>query len=100
MEQGDEEAGRIWGCSEAVIGACTEVHRHLGPGLLESANEKCLAHELRLRGLTFERQRAVPLEYKGISLGSGYRLDLVVDEPWWSRSSASMRSCRSIRPNS
>jgi GxxExxY protein len=63
-----------------VIGACIEVHRHLGPGLLESAYELCLAHELQLRGLRVERQRPVPLLYKGISLDCGYRLDLVIDD--------------------
>jgi GxxExxY protein len=63
-----------------VIGACIEVHRLVGPGLLESVYERCLACELRLRGLRFERQRAVPLEYKGIDLECGYRLDFVVEE--------------------
>jgi GxxExxY protein len=76
----DERTGRFGDCSAAVIGACIEVHRHLGPGLLESAYEECLAHELALRKLRFERQRRVPLEYKGTSLECGYRLDLVVDE--------------------
>jgi GxxExxY protein len=79
MEQGDGEAGRFGGQSEAVIGACIEVHRHVGPGLLESVYEQCLACELRLRGLRFERQRAMPLEYKGIDLECGYRLDFVVE---------------------
>lgn len=63
-----------------MIGACIEVHRHLGPGLLESAYETCAAHELSLRGLRFDRQRAVPLDYKGVRLDCGYRLDLVVEE--------------------
>ncbi|HEY3488667.1 MAG TPA: GxxExxY protein [Candidatus Deferrimicrobiaceae bacterium] len=79
MKQGDEETGRpLWDLSEPVIGACIEVHRHLGPGLLESAYEACLCHELSLRGMSFERQRAVPLTYKGLALECGYRLDLVV----------------------
>ena len=77
MEQGARSFG---GCSEAVIGACIEVHRHLGPGLLESAYEHCVAHELRALGLRFERQRPVLLEYKGSRLACGYRLDLVVEE--------------------
>jgi GxxExxY protein len=64
-------------CSETVIGACIEVHRHLGPGLLESAYEHCVAHELAQLGLRFERQRPVPLDYKGTKLECGYRLDLV-----------------------
>ncbi|HSF25185.1 MAG TPA: GxxExxY protein [Blastocatellia bacterium] len=55
-----------------------EVHRALGPGLLESAYEECLCRELTLRGIPFERQRGVPLEYKGVKLGRGYTVDLVV----------------------
>jgi GxxExxY protein len=80
MEQEDGKTGRFEGCSSAVIGACIEVHRHLGPGLLESAYEHCVAHELAVLGLKFERQRPVPLEYKGTTLDCGYRLDLVVEE--------------------
>ena len=56
-----------------VIGACIEVHRVLGPGLLESAYEACLAHELTLRGLSFERPKALPVSYKGVELECGYR---------------------------
>ena len=66
--------------SPVVIGACIEVHRALGPGLLESAYEECVAHELSLRGLRFERQSPVPLEYKGIKLESGYRLDFLIED--------------------
>ncbi|MBC8456715.1 MAG: GxxExxY protein [Deltaproteobacteria bacterium] len=55
------------------------MHRHLGPGLLESAYEECLYRELELRGLPFERQRPLPLEYKGIKLDCGYRIDIVVE---------------------
>lgn len=66
--------------TEQIIGAAIEVHRHLGPGLLESAYEECLCHELFLRGLNFERQRPLPLEYKGINLDCGYRMDIVVEE--------------------
>lgn len=64
--------------TEHVIGAAIEVHKHLGPGLLESAYEECLCHELSLRGIPFERQRPLPVEYKGIKLDCGYRLDLLV----------------------
>jgi GxxExxY protein len=78
MQQEGGKAGRFGDCSEQVIGACIEVHRALGPGLLESAYEQCLAHELSLRGLPFERQRPVPVVYKGIDLELGYRLDFVV----------------------
>ncbi len=66
-------------CSSVVIGACIEVHRYLGPGLLESAYEECVAHELSLRGLRFEQQSVVPLAYKGVQLECAYRLDLVVE---------------------
>jgi GxxExxY protein len=65
--------------TERVIGAAIEVHRALGPGLLESAYEECLAHELTLRAVTFERQRALPVQYKGVALDCGYRLDLLVE---------------------
>ena len=63
-----------------VIGASIEVHRVLGPGLLESAYELALERELVLRGHSVERQKAVPLEYKGVTLGDGFRLDLLVDD--------------------
>jgi GxxExxY protein len=62
-----------------IIGAAIEVHKALGPGLLESAYEECLCRELRLRGLGFERQITVPVIYKGLSLDCGYRIDLLVD---------------------
>ena len=65
--------------SGEVIGAAIEVHRVLGPGLLESAYELALERELVLRGFTIERQIAVPLEYKGLSLGDGFRIDLLVN---------------------
>ena len=61
-----------------VIGAAIEVHRSLGPGLLESAYQECLARELVLRHIPFERQRPLPLEYKGIRLECGYRIDLLI----------------------
>jgi len=62
----------------AIIGAAIEVHRALGPGLLESAYEECLCRELTLRRIRFERQRPLPVEYKGLRLDCGYRLDLLV----------------------
>ena len=65
--------------SKEIIGAVIEVHRHLGPGLLESAFEECMSHELNLRGLSFERQKPLALTYKGKNLDCGYRLDLVVE---------------------
>jgi GxxExxY protein len=63
-----------------IIGAAIEVHRNLGPGLLESAYEECLRHELHLRGLDFKRQVALPLLYKGLKLDCGYKLDLIVQD--------------------
>jgi GxxExxY protein len=65
--------------TEQIIGAAIEVHRALGPGLLESAYEECLCHDLTLSGISFERQRPLPVEYKGIRLECGYRLDLLVE---------------------
>jgi len=63
-----------------IIGAAIEVHRQLRPGLLESAYEECLCHELHLRGIGFRRQIELPVEYKGIKLDCGYRLDLIVQD--------------------
>ena len=65
--------------SPQIIGAAIEVHRMIGPGLLESVYEECLAHELGLLGITFERQKPLPVEYKGVQLDCGYRLDLLVE---------------------
>ena len=61
-----------------VIGAAIEVHRVLGPGLLESAYEECLCHELSLRSIAFQRQLVLPVDYKGVRLDCGYRLDIVL----------------------
>jgi GxxExxY protein len=66
--------------TEKVIGAAIEVHRELGPGLLESAYEECLCHELHLRELSFLRQVPVRVQYKGVSLECGYRLDILVED--------------------
>jgi GxxExxY protein len=78
MAQEERKAGRFGDGTGEVIGALIEVHRHLGPGLMESAYEACLCAELSERGLTFERQRLLPVNYKGAQLECGYRLDLVV----------------------
>ncbi len=64
--------------TEQIIGAAIEVHRAIGPGLLEAIYEECLCHELTLRGLTFERQLSVPVVYKGVKLESKHRLDVLV----------------------
>jgi GxxExxY protein len=64
--------------SQGIIGAAIEVHRTLGPGLLESAYEQCLSHEFSLRQIPFERQKPLHVKYKGIALDCGYRLDFLV----------------------
>lgn len=64
--------------TEKIIGFAIEVHRHLGPGLLESTYEECLCHELSLDGLVFRRQVSLPVIYKSVRLDCGYRLDIVV----------------------
>ena len=66
--------------TSSIIKAAIEVHKHLGPGLLESAYQSCLAHELHLMGLSFEKEKGLPIEYKGIKLYCGYRLDLIVEK--------------------
>ena len=65
--------------AKEIIGAAIEIHRHLGPGLLESAYEECLCHELQFRGLSFERQKPLLLEYRGIKLDCDYQIDIVVE---------------------
>ncbi len=64
--------------TESVIGAAIAVHRELGPGLLESSYEACLAYELLCRDLPYERQKAIPLVYRGIAVESAYRIDFFV----------------------
>lgn len=65
---------------EKVLGCALKVHKTLGPGLLESAYEACLAHELRKAGLEFKRQLTLPLIYDGVTIETGYRLDLLVED--------------------
>ena len=65
--------------TDAIIGAAMEVHRTLGPGLLESTDEMCLCRELAIRGIRFERQVPIPVEYKAVKLDCGYRADIVID---------------------
>ena len=62
-----------------ILKKAYEVHTALGPGLLESTYEECLCHELSLYGLQIERQKTLPIEYKGIKIDNGYRLDIVVE---------------------
>jgi len=72
-----EKANKL---SNEIIKAAIEVHKSLGPGLLESAYETCLCHELTLRNIPFDRQYPVPVNYKGVNLDAGYRLDILVDD--------------------
>jgi GxxExxY protein len=65
--------------TKTIIGAAIEVHKQLGPGLLESAYEECLCHELQQRGLSFQRQVSLPVVYKEIRLDCGYQMDIVVE---------------------
>ena len=65
--------------STKVIGCALEVHRNLGPGLLESTYEQCLAHELCLADIPFELQKGLPVDYKEVKLECGYRIDLLID---------------------
>ena len=74
------EAERLNALTEAIIGAAIEVHKALGPGLLESAYEACLCHELLKRGLKFERQKPLPLTYGEVRLDCAYRMDIVVEQ--------------------
>ena len=80
--------------SSKIIGASIEVHKTLGPGLLESAYEECLCHELGLRDLSFERQKPLSVVYKGMNLDCGYRLDTVVEEAII----LELKSCEKIEP--
>ncbi len=63
-----------------IIGAAIEIHKALGPGLLESAYEECLCHEFGLTQIHYKRQHALPVEYKGVKLDCGYRIDLLVED--------------------
>lgn len=73
----DEELNEL---TSQIIGAAIEVHKALGPGLLESAYEECLCHELSLRGISFRKQVEIPVVYKGLKLDCGYKMDVLVNE--------------------
>ena len=77
-----------------VIGAAIEVHKALGPGLLESAYEECLCRELFLRKMPLKRQEPLPIEYKGVKLDCGYRLDIVVAD----QLIVELKACESLQP--
>ncbi len=66
--------------TEAIIGAAIEVHKQLGPGLMESVYEECLCYELSIRGIAFQRQVSLPVRYKKVKLDCGYRMDVVVED--------------------
>lgn len=80
MQQGDQEFRSNNPLTERIIGACIEVHRALGPGLLESAYEQCVCRELELGGLSFRRQVQVGFDYKGATVDWAYRIDILVEE--------------------
>ena len=79
MLQVSEEQEFLDRITEKIIGCAIEVHKGLGPGLLESAYEECLCYELKQIGLKFERQVSLPVVYKGVKLDCGYRMDIVVE---------------------
>ena len=87
----DKEINRL---SSKIIGAAIEVHKTLGPGLLESVYEECLCHELKIQNLHFERQKPIPFKYKGTDIDCGYRLDIVVEN----RIILELKSCSNIEP--
>ena len=80
--------------SSKIIGAAIEVHKTLGPGLLESAYEECLCHELSIQGLLFEKQKPLSVDYKGKKLDCGYRMDIVVEK----EVIIELKSCEKIEP--
>jgi GxxExxY protein len=80
--------------SSRVIGAAIEVHKAIGPGLLESAYETCLCHELTLREIKFEKQKPLGICYKDVSLDAGYRLDVVVEDTII----LELKSCEKLEP--
>ena len=80
--------------SNRIIGSAIEVHRTLGPGLLESTYEKCLAHELTLNGISFKLQHPLPVEYKNVKLDCGYRIDMLVEN----KIIIELKSVRELQP--
>ena len=76
MKKNSKQFSRL---SHQVIGCAIEVHRTLGPGLLESTYQQCLAHELTINGISFKPEYPLPVDYKGVRLDCGYRIDLLVE---------------------
>jgi GxxExxY protein len=88
------EADDLNKITDAVIGAAIDVHKALGPGLLELAYQACLVYELMIRGHQVEQQKPLPIIYKNVNLDCGYRMDLVVDE----KVVVELKSVESITP--
>ena len=80
--------------SSNIIGAAIEVHKILGPGLLESAYEECICHAFNIRGLQYERQKLLPIIYKGKNMDCGYRLGVIVEE----KIILELKACEKIEP--
>lgn len=78
----------------SVIGAAIEVHKTLGPGLLESVYEECLCRELEVKGIPYERQKEILVEYKGLRLNCGYRVDLLIAD----RLILEIKACEALQP--
>lgn len=79
MLNNEHAVERVNSLTESIIGCAIEVHRAIGPGLLESAYEECLCYELAQNGLSFQRQVPLPVIYKGVKLDCGYKLDIIVE---------------------
>ncbi len=92
--KGNLSVAEINKLTEKVIGAAIEVHKALGPGLLESTYEECLCREFSLRGISFVRQKELPIQYKGVKLDCGYRIDLLVEDVLV----LELKSCDAIQP--
>lgn len=80
--------------SGKIIGAAIEVHKNLGPGLLESAYEECLCYEFKLRKMAYESQKTLPVVYKGIKLDCGYRIDVIAEN----MIILELKACEKIEP--
>src|SRR5262249_47430562 len=74
------EGGEINRLTERIIASALDIHRHLGPGLLETTYDECLCYELSIAGIKFQRQVPLPVQYKGLKLDCSYRLDLLVED--------------------
>lgn len=94
MKCGGAERQSLNGITEEIIGAAIELQRVQGPGLLESAYEECLCHELNLRKLAFRRQALMPVTYKSVKLDCGYVLDLVAED----QVDLELKSVESLQP--